>query len=246
LIYSITFGDMLKIIDSPSPNFNERGGQTPDYMILHYTDMLTAQAAIDRLCDPAAQVSAHYLVDEQGAITRMVQEDKRAWHAGVSCFDGITDFNARSIGIELANPGHTNGYKPFPEAQMLALIALCRDILTRQRIPARNVLAHSDIAPARKQDPGELFDWARLAGEGIGVWPEPEEADYDASAHWVDDTGLMMQALEKAGYDGKVDPDILLIAFQRHFQPEVFRAGEPESADAETAARIYRLAQLRI
>lgn len=236
---------MLKISDSPSPNFNERSGQAPDYIVLHYTDMLTAEKAIDRLCDPAAQVSAHYLIAESGKITRMVQEDKRAWHAGLSCFDGITDFNSRSIGIELANPGHSHGYVPFPEAQMLALIDLCHDIMKRHGIRAANILAHSDIAPARKQDPGHLFDWRRLAKEGISIWPEPAENDYNVSAHWVDDTGLIVRALEKAGYDGKVDPDTLITAFQRHFQPEAFAAGMAGTPDTETAARLHRLSLLR-
>lgn len=237
---------MPKIQDIPSPNYNERSPYAaPDYLILHYTDMLTAQAAIDRLCDPAAQVSAHYLIDEAGTIVRLVPEDKRAWHAGVSCFDGITDFNARSIGIELANPGHSHGYVTFPEAQMLALIDLCHDIMKRYNIQPANVLGHSDIAPARKRDPGELFDWRRLADERIGVWPEPEENDYNASAHWVDDIGLLMQALEKAGYDGKVDPDTLLTAFQRHFQPKVFAMGKQGVADAETAGRLCSLIKLR-
>ena len=149
-----------------SPNFNDRiGYDAPLMILLHYTGMKTAQEALDRLCDPAAEVSAHYTIDEDGTIYHMVDEDKRAWHAGVSEWKGETDINSASIGIELVNPGHEFGYREFPTAQMEALANLCKDIIARQ--PIETVLGHSDVAPERKQDPGELFDWKWLAKQGV-------------------------------------------------------------------------------
>ena len=141
-------------------------------LVLHYTGMPSAAAALARLCDPGAKVSAHYLVDEDGTVQALVAEQNRAWHAGVSFWRGATGLNDRSIGIEIVNPGHEFGYRPFPPAQMQAVRELCRGILARWPIPARNVVAHSDIAPNRKQDPGELFDWRGLAAAGIGLWTD--------------------------------------------------------------------------
>ena len=164
----------LEIRDLPSPNHGpRRPGAAIDMLVLHYTGMRTAGAALDRLRDPAAKVSAHYLVDEAGAVFRLVPEERRAWHAGRAFWAGETDVNGRSIGIELANPGHRHGYRPFPEAQMAALEALCRDILSRRAVPAGRVLGHSDVAPGRKPDPGELFDWRRLARAGSGPGRRP-------------------------------------------------------------------------
>ena len=155
-----------------SPNVDDRPpGCAVDTLILHYTGMPTAAAALQRLCDPAAKVSAHYLIDEDGSVVQLVPEERRAWHAGVSGWHGRACLNDCSIGIELVNPGHEWGYRPFPEAQYAACIELCREILGRWRIPPHRVLAHSDVAPARKQDPGELFDWARLGAAGVGLWP---------------------------------------------------------------------------
>lgn len=149
-----------------SPNFNERiGYAAPNMIVLHYTGMKTAKDALERLCDPAAEVSAHYVIDEDGTLYQLVDEEKRAWHAGVSKWDGETDINSASIGIELVNPGHEFGYRAFPAAQMEALAKLCKDIMTRHDI--QTVLGHSDIAPERKQDPGELFDWQWLADAGV-------------------------------------------------------------------------------
>src|SRR5215468_7605155 len=162
----------MKRVDMPSPNHDDRGGVAIDMLVLHYTGMQSAKVALDRLCDPVAKVSAHYSIDEDGTVYSHVPEARRAWHAGVSFWAGATDINARSIGIELVNPGHTCGYRPFPEAQMRALEELARSILARHSIPAHRVLGHSDVAPARKIDPGELFDWRRLARAGIGLWPE--------------------------------------------------------------------------
>lgn len=158
------------MIERPSPNFGERaGGVNPSLVILHYTGMRTAEEALARMCDPAAEVSAHYCIDEDGTLYRLVPEDKRAWHAGVSIWKGETDINSHSIGIELVNPGHEWGYRPFTEAQYEALIPLLQDIMARYGIPPANVLGHSDVAPGRKTDPGELFDWARLAAAGVAL-----------------------------------------------------------------------------
>ncbi len=157
---------VLNIKSLPSPNYNERiGYDAPEMIVIHYTGMKTAQAALDRLCDPAAEVSAHYVIDEDGTVYQLVGEDKRAWHAGVSNWNGETDINSASIGIELVNPGHEFGYRAFPAAQMQTLAELCKGIMGRHEI--KIVLGHSDVAPIRKQDPGELFDWAWLAHNGV-------------------------------------------------------------------------------
>jgi N-acetylmuramoyl-L-alanine amidase len=203
----------MQIDDAPSPNFDARAQGGPiDILLLHYTGMPTADAALERLCMPEAKVSAHYLIDEAGHITRLVAEARRAWHAGVSSWAGTTDINSRSIGIELVNPGHEFGYRPFPAAQMQALVVLARDIFTRHRIPARRVLGHSDVAPARKTDPGELFDWRSLAAQGIGVWPRVELVI--APPDPADGAAL----LSAYGYD-VCDLAAAIAAFQRHFRP---------------------------
>lgn len=200
--------------DASSPNFDARA--LPISMIvLHYTGMETAQAAIDRLRDPEAKVSAHYLVDEDGTILRMVDEDKRAWHAGRSHWRGITDVNSASIGIEIVNPGHEFGYRPFPAAQMSSLIPLVAEIKERHGITRGNVVGHSDVAPARKQDPGELFDWHALARLRLAL-PRPTRNLVDPG--WPD-AGFML-ALERFGYDVS-DPRAAVTAFQRRFRPEL-------------------------
>ena len=196
------------MIERPSPNHDERDGATVDMLVLHYTGMQTAEAALERLCDPAAKVSAHYTVDETGTVYAHVPEARRAWHAGLSFWAGVTDVNARSIGIELVNPGHEFGYRVFPEAQIASLITLCHGILLRHPIPATRVLGHSDVAPARKEDPGELFPWERLAKEGIGLWPGQTES------------GLGPEALTRFGYDPEAPQDKVITAFQRHFRPK--------------------------
>ena len=165
----------LSCTSRPSPNFDARPeDRAVDILLLHYTGMESAAAALSRLCDPIAKVSAHYLVDEEGGIVQMVSEESRAWHAGAGSWAGASDINGCSIGIEIANGGHDFGCPAYPDVQMRAVEALCLDILSRYPIPARRVLAHSDIAPARKADPGEWFDWARLARAGIGLWVKPE------------------------------------------------------------------------
>lgn len=190
-----------------SPNFDSRGGQAADMLVLHYTGMQTAQEAIDRLCDEQAKVSAHYLVDLDGKIFQLVAEEARAWHAGVSYWRGNTNINQRSIGIEIVNKGHEFGYHAFPAEQMEAVAWLCADIINRHQIPARNVVGHSDVAPTRKQDPGELFDWKFLAGRGIGVFPSPAEKE------------LPETALNQYGYD-ITDLPKAIAAFQRRFRQQ--------------------------
>lgn len=165
---------MVEIASRWSPNFDARAGTgAPDMVVLHYTGMPTADAALDRLCDPAAKVSAHYLIDEQGHIVALVPEISRAWHAGRAYWRGDTDINSLSIGIELVNPGHEFGYVAFPEAQITALMALLRDITRRWPITPARVVGHSDIAPDRKADPGEKFPWQRLAAAGQAIWVTP-------------------------------------------------------------------------
>ena len=218
-----------------SPNHDARpGGAAIDMVVLHYSGMETADAALARLCDPAAKVSAHYLIDEDGAVRRLVAEERRAWHAGVACWRGLSDVNGRSLGIELVNPGHEFGYRPFAEAQMATLEDLARDILARHPIEARNVVGHSDVAPRRKMDPGELFDWPRLAAAGIGLWPDsapPDEADAD------EDEAKAM--LADFGYETG-DLGMTVTAFQRHFRP-----GRVDGRmDGDTAGRLRGLLAL--
>jgi N-acetylmuramoyl-L-alanine amidase len=204
---------MIDAIDSPSPNFDDRALPIT-MLVLHYTGMEDAASAIARLRDPEAKVSCHYLVSEDGQILRMVDEGKRAWHAGRSYWRTITDVNSASVGIEIVNPGHEFGYRPFPEEQMDALVPLVADIVKRHNIPRANVVGHSDIAPARKQDPGELFDWARLAKCGLAL-ARPTTGLMDP--HWTD--GGFLLALERFGYDVH-DAKAAITAFQRRFRPD--------------------------
>ena len=212
----------------PSPNFDPRGGQPVDILVLHYTDMVNWRDALARLSDPASKVSAHYLINEEGDVYQMVEEGMRAWHAGESSWRGHANINARSIGIEISNPGHSGGLTPFTEAQMVALIALAQGILSRHAISARNVVGHSDVAFLRKTDPGELLDWRRLANAGIGVFPFDAKpltgADLKRS-----DTGKPVMKLQTAlanwGYGLKLDGEFgektekCVMAFQRHYRP---------------------------
>ncbi|HTR16383.1 MAG TPA: N-acetylmuramoyl-L-alanine amidase [Acetobacteraceae bacterium] len=230
------------ILDLPSPNHDERPEATPlDTLILHYTGMQSAGDAIDRLRDPVARVSSHYVVDEDGTIWRLVAEERRAWHAGISFWRGHTVLNGRSIGIEIVNPGHEWGYRPFPPAQMAAVRRLCQSILSRHPIPPRNVVAHSDVAPDRKQDPGELFDWRGLARDGIGLWPE-DVPDLGAGDALTDAAALapVRASLARLGYqvepEGEADAALrtVLLAFQRHWRPEAMTG----AADAGTRARL--------
>ena len=209
---------------SISPNFNERSPSIPlDMLVIHYTGMETGEEAKARLCSPEFEVSAHYFIDEDGTVDCLVDEDKRAWHAGVAWWRGGFDINAHSIGIELVNPGHEFGYRAFPEPQMVALINLSKSILSRHPISPHNVVGHCDVAPNRKLDPGELFDWKRLADSGIGLWannPQPIRIS--------DEQATMM--LTAYGYS-VVDLIVTITAFQRHFRPsKVDGLMDPETA----------------
>ena len=205
---------MTEIIDTPSPNFDER--TTPISMIvLHYTGMQDAASAIAWLANPESKVSAHYVVTEDGQVVRMVSEEKRAWHAGRSHWRGVTDVNSASIGIEIVNPGHEFGYRPFPDEQIEALIPLMQGIKERHGITRGNIVGHSDIAPARKQDPGELFPWGRLARLRLAL-PRPTKNLLDPG--WSD-AGFLL-ALERFGYD-VTDALAATVAFQRRFRPEL-------------------------
>lgn len=183
-------------------------------LVLHYTGMQSAAAAIARLCDPIARVSAHYVVEENGALCRLVPETRRAFHAGLSCWQGESDLNLVSIGVEIVNPGHEWGYRPFPEAQMAALEYLCHDILRRHPIPPWRIVGHSDIAPDRKTDPGELFDWQRLSHAGIGIWP-PASGRVAVAA----DPAQAVADLTAIGYCPIAANDATVVAsFQRRFR----------------------------
>jgi len=233
----------------PSPNHGERrDGRTPDCVILHYTGMASGEAALERLCDPAAEVSCHYVVWEDGRIDQLVAENRRAWHAGASRWKGARDINSRSIGVELVNPGHVGGAPaPYPVAQIEAAAALCRDVGGRHAIEPERVLAHSDIAPGRKIDPGEAFPWERLRELGVGHWATPARPYPRSPAAREGDTGLRVKVLQsdlaRYGYDIAVDGAFgpltraVVEAFQRHFR----RAKADGVADAETIATLRSL-----
>lgn len=220
----------LEIECCPSPNHGERrSGRQVDMLLLHYTGMDSSDGALSWLCNPVSEVSAHYFVFEDGRIVQMVPEAKRAWHAGKSYWAGDPDINSCSIGIEIANPGHAGGSPDYPEPQMAAVIDLCQDILSRHQIPPCRVLGHSDVAPGRKQDPGETFDWARLAAADIGILPETSAEPGVASVKLGrGDTGPavreMQEKLVKFGYrvgiTGEVDTptETVVRAFHMHYR----------------------------
>ena len=223
---------MLPFVEAPSPNYDQRRPHAPiDILLIHYTGMQSAGAALERLTDPEAKVSCHYLIDEDGTLYRLVAEAHRAFHAGVSFWAGERDINSRSIGIELVNPGHEFGYRAFAQAQIETLKALALELLDRHRdiTPAR-VLGHSDVAPLRKQDPGVLFPWAELAKDGIGLWPEKAQPSDAIVEHLL------------ATYGYETGPEVTqasLIAFQRHFRP----ANIDGVADAETIGLLAALCE---
>lgn len=201
-------------IEAPSPNWDERA--LPITMIvLHYTGMADSESAIARLRDPEAKVSAHYVVAEDGTVLRLVPDEKRAWHAGQSHWREIEDVNSASIGIEIVNPGHDLGYRPFPDEQVDAVIRLVHDLKDRYEITRGNIVGHSDIAPARKRDPGELFPWGKLARLRLAL-PRPTKNLMDPM--WSE-SGFLL-ALERFGYDVR-DKMAAIMAFQRRFRPEL-------------------------
>jgi N-acetylmuramoyl-L-alanine amidase len=241
--------DIRKLI---SPNFDERAaGAKPAILILHYTGTATGLEAEAVYLDPRppkkkskGPVSPHYMIDRDGLITQFVDEQKRAWHAGHSWWDGRGDINSHSIGIELVNPGHKYGYLDFTKPQMESLALLVRDILSRHDIPPHYILGHSDIAPAterEKPDPGEKMAWAWLAANGIGLWPDPQQEDYDQSQPLLADSASLRQALTDYGYDPRVTDEEVIKAFQRHFQPEAYAQNRPGISDRETTARLHWL-----
>ena len=232
------------MLEAPSPNFDARSSP-PDMVVIHYTGMVSGEAALERLRDPAAKVSSHYMIGRDARVFALVAEERRAWHAGVSFWKGSRDVNALSIGIELVNPGHEHGYLPFPHTQIDALIALLEDVRERWEIADGDIVGHSDVAPARKIDPGELFPWRRLSEAGHGLWAEPPPAPGPTLS--LGDSGLgvfaLQAALTRLGYDSPpsgeygADTAVLVTAFQRHWRPERVDG----AADGETRARLMAL-----
>jgi len=211
----------------PSPNFGERrDGARPDLIVLHYTAMPTCAEARERLCDPSVEVSAHWLIAEDGTVEQLVDEAMRAWHAGAGAWDGVSDVNSRSIGIELANTGDA----PFPEPQMAALERLLPAIMARWDISAARVIAHSDMAPERKRDPGPRFDWRRLALQRLALWPEGEG----------DNTTPLLASLAALGYPDAA-PEALLQAFRLRFRP--WAEGDETAEDRAVADGVVRTSQ---
>ncbi len=231
----------------PSPNHDDRAGAPVDILLLHYTGMTDPEAALARLCDPEAKVSAHWFVHEDGRIVSLVPEGRRAWHAGVAFWGGATDINARSVGIEIQNPGHEFGYRPFPPAQIEAVVELCRGILARHEIPPARVLAHSDVAPARKQDPGELFPWRRLHEAGIGLWVEPAPLAGEGGRPLdASEAAELSAGLGRLGYDvgqagAGAPPALAVAAFQRHWRPARCD-GSPDLSTFQTLGRLLHAA----
>jgi N-acetylmuramoyl-L-alanine amidase len=237
----------MNLLEAPSPNFDART-RPPDMIVLHYTGMPTGEAALARLRDPEAKVSAHYVVEEDGRVFTLVPEARRAWHAGKSFWRGERDINGGSIGIEIVNPGHQWGYRAFPDVQVETVVALVADIRSRWTIPDARILGHSDVAPERKEDPGELFPWKRLAEAGHGLWAEPAAAPGAPLAEGDEGPGVfaLQAGLTRLGYDsapnGRYDAATATIvrAFQRHWRP-----GRGDgAADGETRARLIALLRL--
>lgn len=233
----------MNLIPYSSPNFDERDPAVPlQFVVLHYTGMKNGTEALERLCDVKSKVSAHYVIEEDGRVFKLVDDGKRAWHAGKSTWHGITDMNSASIGIELVNPGHQFGYRPFPASQITALKELLGGLVKQHGLsPTKSLVAHADIAPNRKEDPGELFPWQELATAGFGLWPQPQESDYGHA-----DDSEVQNMLGAIGYDcprsGAYDRETrpALIAFQRHYEPNNL-TGTPER---ETIARLRALVRM--
>lgn len=232
----------MKFFHRPSPNFNDRPeGEKPSLIVIHYTGMASTEAALQRLAEPASKVSCHYLIDEKGNVWQMVGEEKRAWHAGLSHWRGKSDVNSRSIGIELSN----RGSEEFTREQLGVLVLLCNDIMHRHGIPPENVIGHSDVAPDRKQDPGPLFPWKKMAEHGIGRWPKVGCKDaFNASAARKKEKYLK-KLLLKAGYGvdafgpGKPSFQEIVTAFQSRYEPDLFK--DPSRVGKPTAKTVGRL-----
>ena len=237
----------MRFIEAPSPNFDARTAP-PEILVLHYTGMPTGEAALARLCDPEARVSSHYLVEEDGRIFRLVAEERRAWHAGVSFWKGARNVNGVSIGVEIVNPGHEFGYRAFPDAQVAAVIDLVADIRARWSIDDGRIVGHSDVAPERKDDPGELFPWKRLAEAGHGLWVEAPPAPGLPLAEGDEGAGVfaLQAGLTRLGYDlppsGRFDAatKAVVIAFQRHWRQDKVDG----IADGATRAQLIALLRL--
>jgi N-acetylmuramoyl-L-alanine amidase len=237
----------MNIIEAPSPNFDTRTAP-PSLLVLHYTGMKTGPEALERLCDPEAKVSAHYLVEEDGRVFRLVAEERRAWHAGVSYWRGRRNVNGESIGIEIVNPGHEWGYRQFPDAQIESVIALVADIRTRWDIEDRDIVGHSDVAPDRKDDPGELFPWKRLAEAGHGLWAEWPPAPGAPIGEGEEGAAVfaLQAGLTRLGFDlppsGRFDvaTTVAVRAFQRQWRPEKVDG----IADGDTRARLIALLRI--
>ncbi len=238
---------MIDLIEAPSPNFDARTAP-PEILVLHYTGMKTGSEAVERLRDPASKVSSHYVVEEDGRIFRLVPEERRAWHAGASYWKGQRNINGVSIGVEIVNPGHEFGYRDFPKAQIDAVIALCADIRGRWTIDDGHIVGHSDVAPGRKDDPGELFPWKRLAEEGHGYWVEVPPAPGAALALGDEGVGVfgLQAGFTRLGYDlppsGRFDEatHAVVTAFQRHWRQQQVDG----IADGATRAQLIALLRL--
>jgi N-acetylmuramoyl-L-alanine amidase len=237
----------LSFIEAPSPNFDARTAP-PEILVLHYTGMKTGPEALDRLRDPEARVSSHYMVEEDGRIFRLVPEERRAWHAGVSYWKGQRNINGVSIGVEIVNPGHEFGYRPFPDAQIEAVTALCADIRSRWTIEDGMIVGHSDVAPARKDDPGELFPWKRLAEHGHGLWIDAPPAPGEPMRRGEESAAVfaLQAGFTRLGYDlppsGKFDEatEQVVTAFQRHWRQDQVDG----VADGATRAQLIALLRL--
>ena len=234
-----------------SSNYGKRVQLRPDrtepsMIVLHYTGMQSPKAALERLCDPASEVSAHYVIEEDGQTRQLVGDEHRAWHAGRSYWGGLTDINSASIGIEIVNKGHEFGYEDFPQAQIAAVAKLCKRLMGQYDIRADMVLGHSDIAPDRKTDPGERFPWKYLSEQGIGLWPRPTEMDFEAAADLLGQDQIIHDLLADLGYNPEVELDTLIEAFYRHYFPEKFLEGASSTlVNTETIARILALIRQR-
>lgn len=244
----------LQIIRKDSTHHGERVNNVkPTFLIIHFTESRDGTEPdgyfmATRSRADGARVSAHYMIDVDGSITQYADESRRAWHAGVSEWEGTTDINTHSIGIELVNGGPTYGYTDFTAAQIDALVMLAQSILSRHDIPAHHVLGHSDVAPGRKIDPGHKFPWKKLADAGIGVWPQPVQSDFNEAAAFLNDDAKLKQALVDYGYNPAVDLPVLIREFQRHFQPEAFSDPQPYagSPNRETAVRLAALLRQKL